>query len=72
MERELHIIYFTKAGGGLAGRIAADMAENCPNMESVSKVCGKGILQEWTAENFRRGNILLFIGACGIAVRAIQ
>lgn len=71
MERELHIIYFTKAGGGLACRIAADMAENCPNMESVSKVCGKGILQEWTAENFRQGNVLLFIGACGIAVRAI-
>ena len=71
MERELHIIYFTKAGGDLAGRIAADMAENCPDMESVSKVCGKGILQEWTAENFRQGNVLLFIGACGIAVRAI-
>ena len=71
MERELHIIYFTKAGGDLAGRIAADMAENCPDMESVSKVCGKGILQEWTAENFRQGKVLLFIGACGIAVRAI-
>ena len=71
MERELHIIYFTKAGGELAGRIAADIAESCPGMESVSKVCGKGILQEWTAENFRQGNVLLFIGACGIAVRAI-
>ncbi len=71
MERELHIIYFTKAGGELAGRIAADIAESCPGMESVSKVCGKGILQEWTAENFRQGNVLLFIGACGITVRTI-
>lgn len=71
MEREVHIIYFTKTGGELAGRIAADVAANCPGMESVSKVCGKGILQDWTAEHFRQGNVLLFIGACGIAVRAI-
>ena len=28
-------------------------------------------LGEWTKENFQSGNILVFIGACGIAVRAI-
>ena len=27
--------------------------------------------KEWTEEHFRKGNVLVYIGACGIAVRAI-
>jgi cobalt-precorrin 5A hydrolase len=30
-----------------------------------------GGLSDWTSENFKKGNVLVFIGACGIAVRAI-
>ena len=30
-----------------------------------------GGLQDWTRDNFGKGNILVFIGACGIAVRAV-
>ncbi|WP_051200240.1 cobalt-precorrin 5A hydrolase [Butyrivibrio sp. FCS006] len=30
-----------------------------------------GGLSDWTKENFKKGNVLVFIGACGIAVRAI-
>ena len=37
-----------------------------------SSCCEKvSSLSEWTKESFRQGNMLVFIGACGIAVRAI-
>jgi cobalt-precorrin 5A hydrolase len=33
--------------------------------------CGDGMLNEWTAENFRSADALLFLGSAGIAVRAV-
>lgn len=66
-DRELHIIYFTEAGGALAEVLRGSLEDRSP----VTVTCGKGILKAWTEEHFRRGNVLLFIGACGIAVRAI-
>lgn len=33
--------------------------------------CEEGRLNEWTAKHFREDDVLIFIGACGIATRAI-
>ena len=57
---------FTDRGLALAGRLA----EALPG--SVSR-CGKGgvPLAEWTARQFAQSDALIFVGAAGIAVRAI-
>ena len=33
--------------------------------------CGRGVAAEWTKQHFHEGNVLVYIGACGIAVRLI-
>ena len=66
-KKQLHILYFTEAGKKLAAHVAGCLAEET----RVTSTCGKGCLQAWTNENFCKGNVLLYIGACGIAVRAI-
>ncbi len=38
---------------------------------SLAEPVKAGGLKEWTEDNFRQGNVLIFIGALGIAVRAI-
>ena len=57
---------FTERGVALAGRLA----EALPG--SVSR-CGKqGVpLAAWTAQQFAQSDALIFVGAAGIAVRAI-
>ena len=74
MEREMdrgkvqvHILYFTRTGSALAAKLAQELAREA----NVTYASGKGCCKEWTAEHFRRGNVLVYIGACGIAVRAI-
>ena len=74
MEREMdpgkmqvHILYFTQTGSVLAAKLARELAR----VENVTYASGKGCCKEWTAEHFRKGNVLVYIGACGIAVRAI-
>ncbi len=69
-KQELHILYFTEAGEKRAAQVAERLAEQ-EGIEIVTSTCGKGRLRVWTKENFRKGNVLLYIGACGIAVRAI-
>ncbi len=64
--KNIHIIYFTSAGGRLAERIADGIAE----VSTVTDGRG-GTAGEWTRQYFCRGNILVFIGAAGIAVRMI-
>ena len=65
--RQIHILYFTQAGERLAAAIMSGLAPET----SVTSTCGKGCLRDWTEEHFRKGNVLVYIGACGIAVRAI-
>ena len=64
---QVHILYFTQAGAALADKLTRELA---PEAE-VTRTSGKGCCKEWTAEHFRKGNVLVYIGACGITVRAI-
>ena len=64
--QQVHIIYFTQAGAQLAGFLERELL---PEIKAGS-TCGKGCLQSWTEKYFQKGNVLVYIGACGIAVRA--
>lgn len=72
MRREgipLHILFFTDEGKRLAERIAGEGADV---FQEISFTDGrKESLAGWTKKHFRTGQILLYVGACGIAVRAI-
>ena len=56
---------FTAKGEALARRLA----EALPG--SVSRCGGKVTLKGWTAEHFAQNEALIFVGAVGIAVRAV-
>ena len=56
---------FTAKGEALAHRLA----EALPG--SVSRCGGDVTLKDWTAEHFAQDEALIFVGAVGIAVRAI-
>ena len=61
----IHIISFTDKGQRLAERIA-DI------LEGQAVRCGaEHPLSEWTRNSFSKGNALIYVGAAGIAVRAI-
>lgn len=64
---QVHILYFTHKGSALAAKLARELAQEA----NVTYASGKGCCKEWTAEHFRIGNVLVYIGACGIAVRAV-
>ena len=65
MREGIAVIAFTKRGAALAERLSADLGG------SVSRSGEACSLADWTAEQFPRREALLFIGAAGIAVRAI-
>ena len=65
--QQVHILYFTQAGAQLAAVLERELL---PEIKAGS-TCGKGCLQEWTQEHFQKGKVLVYIGASGIAVRAI-
>lgn len=62
------MISFTDKGLELIRRIAGELSGKKGEDFSENKVLS---LKDWTRENFCKGNVLLFAGACGIAVRAI-
>ena len=62
--RQITLISFTDVGQALARRLANKLG-------GVAKRCEPGGLARWTAEAFRTGSGLVFVGATGIAVRAI-
>ncbi len=68
----VHIISFTKNGAALGDRMCGSLSQNV-ECEHCAKYRGGSeyTLDEWTRERFKKGNVLIFIGACGIAVRAI-
>ena len=69
------IISFTDKGKSLAKNIAEKycaLGFEC-SVSSAKKDLSENYVktEEWVCKNFKSGNFLLFIGACGIAVRAI-
>lgn len=82
---KISIISFTEKGKALSRKIAAALSEN-QSIQTVSytkcrmerKEIGIGPILyvtesvlEWAGKQMRESNALIFIGACGIAVRAI-
>lgn len=60
----IHLISFTDRGQTLAEALARAL-------DGQAVRCGPGSLNGWTQERFQQGNALIFVGAVGIAVRAI-
>ena len=63
-------ICFTEEGKNLMNRIISLLPGDGGATEQGELPSGS--LSEWTGENFKTGNILVFVGALGIAVRAIS
>lgn len=62
---KLRLLAFTQRGYDLARELGEKLGGEASR-------CGQGCtLEEWTAEGFRSGEPLVFVGAVGIAVRAI-
>ena len=61
----IHLISFTEQGQSLAERLAQAL-------DGQAVRCNQGwTLDGWTQEHFQLGNALIFVGAAGIAVRAV-
>ena len=67
--KDLYIIYFSKNGEISASRIAETLASD--SQFTLHKIHGSPIAENMKAV-FKRENILVFIGAVGIAVRAVS
>ena len=63
-------ICFTEEGKNLMNRIISLLPGDGGATEQGELPSGS--LSEWAGENFKTGNVLVFIGALGIAVRAIS
>ena len=61
------ILSFSERGGETASRVAAALAADY----AVERYAPKGNLRPLTAQLFPEVEALVFVGACGIAVRAI-
>ncbi len=70
MDRSVHIIAFTKAGEELGSRLKEGFEGLSYKTGFVSGRSGMTHAQ-FARDFFRTGNVLIFIGAAGIAVRAI-
>ena len=63
------IIAFSERGCRLGAQIQTYFSEK-QSPASLTR-CGSGGLSDWAIEHFRQDDALVFIGSCGIAVRAI-
>ena len=76
---KLSLIFFTQQGGLLAGLIAQGLAArghacDLSGPERFAPLVGAAAydsLENWTRDRFRASDGLIFISACGIAVRAV-
>ena len=72
--KRVSIAAFSTKGAALARRIAAALSAE---VFSPAKFAGEGVilipstLEEWTAEQFAKADAIIFVSACGIAVRSI-
>ena len=67
---KISIIAFTDNGMEIANKLSASLILD--DLKDVSFTrCGKGALSSWTEEHFSQSDALVFIGAIGIALRAI-
>lgn len=66
--RNLHILSFTKNGERTARRILESLQDVPGRSVHAVRVCS---LKDSVAPLFRRDNVLVFVGAVGIAVRAV-
>lgn len=67
---KVSIIAFTDNGMEIAYRLSNSFSEDNLNDISFTR-CGKGELSVWTEEHFGDSDALVFVGAIGIALRAI-
>ena len=65
---KVSIIAFTDNGMDIAYKLSNSLSES--NDVDFTR-CGKGALSTWTEEHFSTNDALIFIGAIGIALRAI-
>ncbi len=68
----IRIISFTDAGYALAGQLCSAFSLRGEKADAVLCSGSTGVsLREWTEQSFRKDRVLVFVGACGIAVRAV-
>lgn len=71
---KVSVISFSDQGEKLAHHIADVLKEDSSEVKvqiTDVKRCESGELKNWSAEHFRKDDALIFVGACGIATRAI-
>ena len=69
MKKDIAVISFSEKGEELGNRIAAGLRDPY-GADVTAERCRHGGLSRWTSENFEK-DALVFIGSCGIAVRAV-
>lgn len=68
------VIAFTRRGAALGGRLASFLGTTCHVPGRLSREMGCPAyesLPQWTANAWRKSDALIFVGAAGIAVRAV-
>lgn len=66
---KIGIIAFTATGIDLGGKLFDFLQQDGHSVSLVR--CGKNSLRKWTADHFQADDALIYIGASGIAVRAV-
>lgn len=70
---KVSIIAFTDNGMNLANKLANNLDNESISVNEINLTrCEKGGLSTWTEEHFSTSDALVFIGALGIAVRAVS
>lgn len=68
---KVSIIAFSEKGLALANQISTSIISDTKYAVTNICRCNAGELNDWTAMHFRQDDALIFVGACGIATRAI-